>query len=227
MGVHDGHRARKRQQLLKSGPDSFADHEVLELLLYYAIPRRDTNPIAHRLLERFGSLDGVLSAPPEALMEVEGVGPGAAVLLCLVRDAENRSRRGREKPPVILRSVEEAGRFLMGQMEGEICEVMLQVCLDGKGKLLQLRKVAGGGPTSAEVNLRTITANAIYCGASGVILAHNHPSGLALPSREDMVATRQIQQVLGNLGIRLVDHIIVADGDFVSMAANGTLPGGY
>ncbi|MDR3729919.1 MAG: DNA repair protein RadC [Oscillospiraceae bacterium] len=223
MGIHDGHREKKRQQFLQHGLDSFADHEVLELLLFYAIPRKDTNPIAHALMDRFGSLDAVLSAPVEELCRVEGVGPAAAALLKLTPQVYRRSRIAAAERERVLNSSQRAGDYLLELFTGETAEVLYELCLDRKGKLLACRRVGEGGVSSINVDLRKIVENALLTGASGVILSHNHPSGIALPSADDCAATVRVKEALKTVGLVLVDHIVVADGDYVSMADSGQL----
>ena len=217
MGLHDGHRQRKRQQFLSHGPESMADHELLELALFYAIPRRDTNETAHRLLDQFGSLDRVLSAPEQELEKVEGVGQGAAVLLRLMGSIGDRARRpGREEK--IVASVDQAGAYFLRLLDGQRTEQLYQLCVDAKGKVL-----SQGQADMTVLSLRQVVENALLSGASGVFLGHNHPSGVALPSPADMEATTQVRDALKRLDIRLIDHIIVADGDYVSMASSGLL----
>ena len=221
MGLHDGHRARKKALFRQSGLDGFADHEVLELVLYYAIPRRDTNETAHRLLQKFGSLQNVFSAPAEELAKVEGVGENAALLLTLLPAAVRRGRSGgRER---VLNSVDKCGRYFLELLGGERQEALYEACLDAKGKLLSCKKLAQGSADSAVLSVRQVVENALLCGASGVVLAHNHPSGIALPSESDRAATLWIRDALKPMDIRLLDHIIVADGDFVSMNQSGYL----
>ena len=222
MGIHDGHRQRKKQQFLQHGLDGFADHEVLELALFYAIPRRDTNETAHRLLQKFGSLQEVFFAPVEELQKVEGVGENAAVLLHLLPELYRRSCLS-TKEEVIVNSVESAGRFFSRLLSGERREVLYQLCLDAKGKVLSHKRLASGTVSMAPVSIREVVENALHTDASVVMLGHNHPSGIALPSEEDREITVRIQQALAALGIRLADHIIVADNDFVSMADSGLL----
>ena len=222
MGVHDGHRQRKKEQFLRRGLEGFADHEVLELLLYYAIPRRDTNELAHRLIDRFGTLRGVFDAAPEELRQVDGVGENAALFLQLLPAVGRRALLD-EKKETILNSVETVGAFFTRLLAGERREVLYQVCLDAKGKLLSDHRLASGTVSMAPVSVREVVENALRCDASRVVLGHNHPSGVALPSEEDRQITLQIQQALATMSITLVDHIIVADGDFVSMAASGML----
>ena len=222
MGIHDGHRQRKRQQFLQHGLDGFADHEVLELLLFYAIPRQDTNETAHRLLKKFGSLQGVFHASVEELGKVQGVGENAAAFLSLLPAAMRRvSLSGGEE--TILTSVNAAGAYFSRLLCGERREVLYLVCLDSKGKVLGCNRLSSGTVSAAPVSVREVVEVALRCDASRVLLGHNHPSGVALPSDEDRQITLQIRQALATMDIVLVDHIVVADGDFVSMAASGMI----
>ena len=208
MGLHDGHRQRKREQFLRHGLEGFTDHEVLELLLFYAIPRQDTNETAHSLLKKFGSL--------------QGVGENAAAFLSLLPAAMRRvSLSGGEE--TILTSVNAAGAYFSRLLCGERREVLYLVCLDSKGKVLGCNRLSSGTVSAAPVSVREVVEVALRCDASRVLLGHNHPSGVALPSDEDRQITLQIRQALATMDIVLVDHIVVADGDFVSMAASGMI----
>ncbi|MDY4965104.1 MAG: DNA repair protein RadC [Dysosmobacter sp.] len=222
MGIHDGHREKMRRRFQETGLEGFADHEALELLLYYAIPRRDTNELAHRLLARYGSLSALLQAPIEDLRRVEGVGESAAVLLKLVPAFVYKAQRSAGQETV-LNSTEKAGRYLLSCFAGERNEVIYQLCLDRKGKLLARKRLSEGGSAAAELNIRRLVENALLSSASAVILSHNHPSGIALPSREDYATTQQAQDALRTIGVELLDHIIVAEDDYVSLADSGIL----
>ena len=136
MGIHDGHREKMRRRFLETGLEGFADHEALELLLYYAIPRRDTNPIAHALMERYDSLSGVLNAPVEDLEKVEGIGESAAILLSLVSRLSRKARIADASQETILNSSERAGAYLLERFAGERRELVFLLCLDRKGRLL-------------------------------------------------------------------------------------------
>ena len=223
--MHDGHREKLRHRFAEGGGQQFTDCELLELLLFYAIPRRDTNDLAHRLLEQYGSLSGVLSAPAADLQQVEGIGESAAVLVKLAPELCRRARDGAGRETV-LSSTEAAGRYLTERFAGESGEAVYQLCLDKKGKLLVCRRIGDGGLGSAGFSVRKLVENAVLSAASGVILSHNHPSGIALPSREDYGATELAARALDAVGVPLLDHIIVADGDVVSMADSGLLPKG-
>ena len=223
MNIHAGHREKMRKKFLSGGLDAFADHEALELLLYYAIPRRDTNPIAHALMERYGSLSAVLAAPVEDLQKVEGIGESAAVLLKLIPQIQKKARLADAKRETALTSPTQFGQYLLEQFHGEKNEVVYQLCLDRKGKLLACKRLGEGDMSSANLDIRRMIENAILSSASGVVLAHNHPSGIALPSQDDYIATDQAKAALATIGVVLLDHIILADGDFVSLAESGYL----
>lgn len=221
MGVHDGHRERKREQFLRHGADAFADHELLELLLYSAVPRRDTNPLAHDLINHFGSLHAVFSAPAEELQKFSGISQSGAVLLKLIAPIYHRAALSAGENEQVLDTVEKIGRFFMNLYVAESSEVLYQLCLDAKGRRLNLYKVSDGDPNSVNLNVRKIVENAILSQASMVAIAHNHPSGVALPSHADVISTNLVQTALDSIGIRFADHIIVADGDFISMRQAG------
>ncbi|MDY5612813.1 JAB domain-containing protein [Dysosmobacter sp.] len=213
-----------RSRFLSGGLEQFADHEALELLLYYAIPRRDTNPIAHALMDRYGSLSAVLAAPVEDLQKVEGVGENAAILLKLVPRLCAKARLAdADRQELVLNTASRAGAYLLERFYGERNEVIYQLCLDRKGKLLACKKLGEGSIASAALDVRKLVENAILHSAGSVVLAHNHPSGIASPSVEDYAATDRARAALETIGVALADHIIVADGDFVSLAESGYL----
>lgn len=214
---HAGHRRRKREQFLRHGLDAFADHEALELLLFYAIPQRDTNGLAHLLVNRFGGLGGVLGASVEDLVQVEGMGETAAVLLKLVPAIYQKAMLSLSGEEEILDTTDRQGDFFLNLFAFESEERIYQVCLDAKGRKIRIDKIGMGDVASVGLNARKIVENALKCGAVQVVLSHNHPSGVAWPSREDRAATAQIRDALEPLGILLADHIIVADNDYVSM----------
>lgn len=223
MGIHDGHREKMRRRYLESGLEGFADHEALELLLFYAIPRRDTNPIAHALINRYESLSNVLNAPVEELASVEGIGENAAVLIRLVSQLNQKAGLPSGKKPVVIRSTVEAGNYLVRRFAGERGETAFELCLDRKGKLLSCKRLGQGGDLSVNFDIRQLVANALLFSASSVILAHNHPSGEAAPSHSDYAATERVRAALRAVDIELADHIIVADSDYVSMRDSGCI----
>lgn len=219
--THEGHRSRVKQRFLSHGLDAFAEHEVLELLLFYAIPQGDTNPTAHALMDRFGTLDAVLSAPVEELERVTGIGEHAAILLRLVNQVYRRGRLAAAAGETILDTTARLGAFFVDLFVGQSNEVMYQLCLDAKGRMKACRKLSEGDVGSVELNIRKIVENALLCGAAQVVLAHNHPSGFAIPSHDDKISTMMVRDALDTVHIPLVDHIVVADDDFVSMREDG------
>jgi len=223
MDIHSGHRQRMKQRFLEHGLDNFDDHSILELLLFYALPRRDVNPIAHALLDRFGSLDAVVSAPVEALTAVEGVGENAAVLLRLVPQVSRRCMISDLSGMVILNTSEKAGAYLIPFFAHQRSEVVFAVFLDAKYKVLHCRRIVEGDVNSAELSPRRVVEAALAHNASALILAHNHTSGIALPSSDDQRTTERLRAALEAVDIQLVDHIVVAGDDFVSMADSGML----
>ena len=208
MGLHDGHRQRSKRRYLALGAEGMEDHQLLELLLFYAIPRQDTNETAHRLIQRFGSLQGVLHAAPEELTSVEGVGENAAVLVRLVGDMALRARCS-SLPQKVLNSPDRTGAYFMELLAGEKKEMLYQVCLDAKGKLLTCRCISKGSVAASPVSVRQVVENALYAGASTIILAHNHPSGNPAPSQADDTLTGRIRESAKLLGVRFLDHIII------------------
>jgi len=221
MSIHDGHRQRVKDRFCQEGLDHFEEHQVLELLLFYCIPRVDTNPIAHALLDRFGSLTKVFEAPVEELEKVPGIGRSAAVFLSLVMAAGRYYQVHCASNNVILNSVEECGRYLLPLFYGRRNETVFLLCLDAKCKVLSCKMLGEGSVNSAGVPVRRIVETALAANATSVVLAHNHPSGLALPSDADILTTRRVAVALDAVEIGLLDHIVIAEDDFVSMAQAG------
>ena len=221
MSIHEGHRQRLKERFLRSGLDDFTEIQVLELLLFYAMPRQDTNPIAHALLERFGSLSQVMDASMEKLLEVKGVGTHGATLIRLAKDIGRAYEISRARQELVLPTIEQCGDYLKSFFRGRKNETVFLLSLDAKLKVLDCREVGEGSVNYASVPVRRVVEMALEAGASSVVLAHNHPSGIALPSGEDIQTTRRLAAALSAVEIVLVDHIIVADEDYVSMVQSG------
>lgn len=219
--VHEGHRQRLKDRFLKEGLDGFAPHNVLELLLFYAVPQRDTNELAHRLLARFGSLSGVLDADFDELCQVEGVGANVATLLKLMPGLARRYLDDYDKKGVVLTSIEEVGAFLRPKFVGRKNEMIFLLCMDSRGSVVYGDFIAEGSINAAPMYTRNILEAAMRSHAVSVILAHNHPRGLALPSNADMLATRSVFDALAAAKVRLADHLIFAGSDYVSMRDSG------
>lgn len=219
--VHKGHRERLKQRFLEEGLDNFTDIQVLELLLFYAIPLRDTNPIAHALLDHFGGLSQVLEASVEELKKVPGISDHSATLLSLVTQIARYYQVDCAQRVECLTSLDACGAYLVPYFFGRSRETVFLLCLDAKCKVLCCREVGEGSVNTASISIRKIVETALGANATTVVLAHNHPSGVALPSEEDVQTTRRIAAALNAVEIHLADHIVVADGDYVSMAQSG------
>ena len=217
MSIHKEHRQRVKKRFLGEGMDHFDEIHALELLLFYALPQGDVNPLAHSLLHHFGSLHQVLEAPPEQLMQVSGVGEHTAILLGLVKGISQKYLIEQKKKAVRLNSLDDCGKYLMDHFVGKRDEAVMLLCLDAKRTVLCCRTISEGSVNTAEVSIRKIVEAALSVNATTVVLAHNHPSGLALPSMEDIVTTRRVSMALDAVGIELEDHIVVADRDYVSL----------
>ena len=221
--LHSGHRQRLRDRFLRDGLDSMEDHVVLELLLCYAIPRRDVNGLAHELLNRFGSLSAVLDADQTALEQVPGMGENAAALLRLIPAMNRRYLidRGKSGKKLTLRETAQAGEFFLPYFYGAREEKVYVAFLDEHCRLLSCQEVFRGGIGYAPVNLRKLVETALQLRATNLIIAHNHPDGYAMPSREDWESTEIIRRALAGVQLRLLDHIIVAEQEYVSMEECG------
>ncbi len=217
MGVHDGHRQRMKCRFKEVGASAFDDHHLLELLLFYAVPRRDTNELAHKLISRFGSYSGVLEASIDELMSVDGIGESAAVLIKLVPEMNKRYKLG-YNDRVVIDSARAAGKYFVAKFEYETVEVAYAMFLDSKNRVISCREISRGVVNATEISIRTIAEKALACKATSVIIAHNHPDGIPVPSAEDELTTQKIKVALSTVGIRLNDHIVVGGEQYVSFA---------
>ncbi len=217
MSMHNGHRQRLKERFLKEGLDNFDEKHALELLLFYCVPRKDTNPLAYRLLEHFKSFDAVLDATPMELMEVSGVGENIAVFLSLLKSAWGYYGISKNNSLKLLSSVRECAEYLQPYFVGKSVEVVYLLCLDAKGKVLCCKMIGEGSVNSASISIRKIVETAINANATTVVLAHNHPSGLAIPSGEDIQTTQRLVKALESVEIALADHLVFSDVDFVSI----------
>ncbi len=220
--LHDGHRERLRQRYRREGLDAFELHNVLELVLFYVIPRRDTNEIAHRLVERYHSLAAILEAPEEELCQIEGIGKTAACFLHMLPSLSRLYMTDLKRPENnCITSTEQAGDFLAARLSGYDHEVVAVLLLNARGRIQYCDILTNGAINSADMDLRKLVSLCLTHRCSRVIVAHNHPSGIAMPSKEDLETTRLIAEALQNCDAQLIDHVIVADGDYISLADSG------
>lgn len=215
---HEGHRQRMKNRFLTGGLDGFSGHEVLEMLLFYALPYRDTNSLGHVLEDSFGGLTNVLDADYADLVKVPGITPHVATLIALCGQLCRRYQREQHARCVQLYDAERLGEYVLPWFSGQRDESVLLLSLDNKRKLLNCTRIFEGSVNSSRFNIRLAVQQALRDNATMVVLAHNHPGGFAFPSRADVETTAHFAQVLSMMDIRLLDHLVVAEGDFVSMA---------
>ena len=218
---NQGHRSRAKQEFLAKGLDHLPPHKQLELLLFYALPQGDVNPLAHELIHRFGSLSGVFDAPVEELKKVKGIKEHTAVLIKLIPALSRAYLCDAYSDGVILDSTEKLCNFLIPQFVGRTVETFFLLCLDRKKKLLCCELLMEGNANSVPVYIRGMVETAFRVGAAYVVLAHNHPNTFAIPSGEDLRTTKMVQKALETVSIQLLDHIVVSRGDATSMADSG------
>ncbi len=220
---HLGHRDRLRQKLLKAGPDALADYELLELLLFFAILRRDTKPISRALVARFGSFANVLAAPPEALREVDGVGDAAIAIIKAAQAAGLRLLRAEVKDQPVLNNWERLIGYLTAVLAREPVEQFRLLFLDSKNRLIADEAQAKGTVNHTPVYPREVVKRALDLQATALILVHNHPSGDPTPSRADIDMTREVKAAAAVLGITVHDHLIIGNGRHLSFRREGLL----
>ena len=215
--IHKGHRQKVKERFLSNGLAGESAHSILELVLFFGIPYKDTNPIAHALIDRFGSLSGVLRASPAELKSVPGMTENAAVLLHLLIPVYEAYADDLLQTPTVPETTAQIVEFMRPKFIGEAAEKVYLLCLGANRKLLGVRKLGDGGLSDVLLDLRALTAAVLETKAQDVILVHNHPNGIAAPSAGDVAATREIAALLEKLNVRLLNHIILSEDDFCSM----------
>ena len=219
----DGHRARLRQRLLTAGPDSLADHEMLEMVLFLALPRRDTKPIARMLMARFGSYAGAIAAPVADLRGIEGLGEAGAAALKLVQAAALRLARAEVLDQPVLTNWDALIRYLTAALAREPVEQVRVLFLDSRNRLVADEAQGRGTVNHTPVYPREVVKRALELHATALILVHNHPSGDPTPSTADLDMTRDIRHAAEALSIALHDHIIIGNDQSFSFRREGLL----
>ena len=218
--VHKGHRQRMKSKFLLNGLDAFEQHEALEMLLYYAVPRCDTNPLAHRLLERFGSISAVFDASVDMLRDAV-VSESTAALLKMIPEFSRLYLDDKYNNKNKKIDFDNLTDYFVKKFIGRNEEAVILLLADAKGKEIFSGVIAKGSINSSDVPIRKIVDLSLRYNAKTACIAHNHPSGAAIPSLEDIETTRSVYQALMHINVILADHIIVADGDAVSLMQCG------
>jgi len=215
---HLGHRRRLREKFLRAGADSLHDYELVELLLTYAVPRKDVKPLAKELLKRFGGLAGLMDADPAEMQKVPGIGQAGAALVKLAKELSCQYLAACMKDTDLMASPKAVVDFAKARLAGLGCECFMAVFLNAKNRLIDCQVVHEGTVDHAVVYPRRILEAALSVHAAGLILVHNHPSGDPAPSDDDRKLTRSIQDAARPLDIRVLDHIIIGRGGYCSFA---------
>lgn len=221
---HKGHRDRMRRRFETEGLASFEPHEVLELLLFHTVPRRDTNSIAHALIEKFGTLDKVFEAGLVSLTEVDGIGYNSAVLLKMIPQLSQYYMKERFDKSTRIDNVEQMGEYICSKIGLYDREVFAAAAFDARRSEISFRIISEGFVSETPVQLRALAEFAIEVRAEQLVIAHNHVAGEPTPSQADRDATKLICGRLYDIGIKVTDHIIVSGNRYFSFSANGILP---
>ena len=221
---HSGHRQRVRKKFLQEESlKTYADHNILEMLLFYSIPIADTNELAHRLINTFGSFSAVFDADISQLMAVEGVGESTAILIKMIPSLMQRYYENKVVNPSKITNTDDAVNFLRAKFFSETVESMHIICMNNDGKVLKFTQISSGTVNSSLIDSRQILQEILLCKATTAIIAHNHPSGICAPSASDINTTKQIASLLASINTKLLDHIIIAGNEHFSFLSNSKL----
>ena len=221
---HYGHRSRIRDRVKKEGLDGFQDYQVLEYALSFVIPYKDTNPLAHRLINRFGSIAGVLEADEEQLQEIDGMGEVSSHFLTSIIKIYGFYEKAKLNKITILKRPQETFEYVKCLYAGKLVEELYMVSLTPKSKIVKTEKVSQGTMSETKVTIRTITDNISRNKVNSVIIVHNHPGGTCAPSQEDDKFTKALVTSLALNDCYLVDHMILSDeGDYYSYRQSGQI----
>ena len=221
--LHEGHRQRVKDRYLAEGLDSFTDHQVLEMLLFFCIPMKDTNELAHKMINEFGTLAGLLEAHPVDITKRCGVSENISIMVSLIPSLARRYFKAKwgEKP--VLNSSSKAGEYAISLFAGRTYEAFFLICMDTQNRIIHADLVHEGTINEAPVYPRMIVEAALRHKATSVVLAHNHPGGGLQPSMADIEVTKRITAALEAISISIMDHIIVAGDKYVSFAEKGLI----
>lgn len=217
---HSGHRQRVRKKFIENGFDVFEPHEALEMFLFYAIPRKDTNPLAHRLLDRYLNIGGVCDAPIDELMSEFGLSESAAAYIKMLPEMSRLYNESKISDDNII-DYENLGALFQTKFIGRTSEAVALMLGDAKGKMIYFNIISKGSLNSSDMPIRKIVDLSLRHNAKIAFLAHNHPSGTALPSHSDLLTTQTVRETLLSVGVELIDHFIITDDDYVSLRDSG------
>ena len=220
---HSGHRQRLRDQVLKGGLDAMHEHQVLEYLLTFVLPQKDTNVIAHDLISKFGGFSKVFEADLNELKKVKGVGEVVAHFLYNFRDFYFYYQKNKPSAKGSIKGLGEAKQYMMPYFVGKQVEELYVVAIDSKNRVIDTKLICEGVVNEANVNMRLITQFLISNNATNFVLAHNHPDGKCLPSVADDNTTRAVVAITEINGIRMLDHIIFGEDETYSYHHSGKL----
>lgn len=217
---HKGHRDRLREEFLShSGSAKMPNHKLLEMLLFYGIPQRDTNELAHNLINTFGSLHAVFEADVIDLAKIKGMTKNAACLIKLILPIAKSYILDKYNDESYLRTTEEIGNFILARFFAAHKEQCAILCLNHMGRVLAYDILSEGDIDSVGISVRSIIEKTLQTGATSIVIAHNHPGGIALPSQSDVRMTEAIADALRTVSVKFIDHLIIAGDDYVSMAS--------
>jgi DNA repair protein RadC len=225
--IHANHRARMRKRYIEQGIEAFAEHEILEMLLYYCYPRRDTNETAHLLINDYGSLHNLMDADPRDIQSRCGISENAAVLISMIPQLAKRYTQSKWDVKTIMRDADTAGHFAVSLFVDATTEVFYIICLDKQCRVNYVARMTDGTLDETAIYPREVFGVALRHHAEAVILSHNHPGGTLRPSRKDIEMTRRLKEGFDYINVDIIDHIIVAEGKYYSMAKRGQFVSGY
>ncbi len=212
---HEGHRQRLKETFLKTSLENFQPHNILELLLFYSIPRQDTNEIAHELINHFGSLKNVFDADYEELIRIKGIKENSAILIKMIPQLSKIYLSNKPAEREVFDTFQKVGDYLVNLFVGEINEAIYIMLLDNSFRLIRTAKLTEGDLNNAILNFRSVIDLVVSARASRVIIAHNHPNGDILPSSEDIETTSTLHALLNGISVDLVEHFLIADNRYI------------